>query len=402
MPEKMDKQAERKLMAAVEDVADLVAGGQSPDAAIEKVAREEDLPRGHVRLIVNAYNVGRSARQREDGFTPREKAADFELASYANVLDRLYPPAVKTAAERELESGVSAEYLAPPTWYGARKEREAASSILEKAAAVLPPAPPPFAGSPEWQLKQAFSRADHADKVVAETRLSVTRKQDALVNGLEALTGYFKSAGSLSVADVRPNVEALYGQSGAAVLDRIVLTAPSLAKAAAVPHRRTHSTFDHPTPYALVESLVKEARDLIAANATLEKTAAAAEVFKAATLRPFVSPHPGLSVLTPDGEASWADSEATGVLSKEAGTIGGIGWGALGTEALSRVGSSLTPPAYDDRASKVLSDISTPEHEQALAAIEARAQLHQLLNRTRWPSTSTGSASSPRLCPAAP
>src|ERR1700761_8849909 len=99
----MSAAAEKVLHSALGDVAGHVNDGLHPDAAIEKAARANHVPCGHVRLMVNAYNIGRTTRQREDGGSPQEKAAEFPLASTANVLERLYPTKVKTANELHLE-----------------------------------------------------------------------------------------------------------------------------------------------------------------------------------------------------------------------------------------------------------------------------------------------------------
>jgi hypothetical protein len=105
MPEKMSGDAERRLVGALEKVADLVADGSAPDEAIAKVASAAGLAPGHVQLMANAYNIGATTRRREDGSTPLDKAADFRVADASAIVAGLYPDTVKSAADVARASG---------------------------------------------------------------------------------------------------------------------------------------------------------------------------------------------------------------------------------------------------------------------------------------------------------
>ena len=83
---RLSEEAEARLLAAIEKAAGLVNDGETPNAAIVKIARAEDMPAGHVRLMVHAYNTGRTTKQREQGESACEKSADFQLAD----ADRFY------------------------------------------------------------------------------------------------------------------------------------------------------------------------------------------------------------------------------------------------------------------------------------------------------------------------
>jgi hypothetical protein len=77
---KISKDAENKLMQAIEKTAVLVNDGMGPSDAIAKAASEDRIPPGHINLMVHAYNTGRTTRQRQDGSSVFEKVADFPLA----------------------------------------------------------------------------------------------------------------------------------------------------------------------------------------------------------------------------------------------------------------------------------------------------------------------------------
>lgn len=113
---RLSKQAEQRLTEALEKVAVLVSEGEHPNDAIVKVASEGGIPAGHVNLMVTAFNTGRTETQRKIGQDIFEKSAEFDLADAEDILNRMYPKEVKSAAEVRLSSVVSEEYSSPPTW----------------------------------------------------------------------------------------------------------------------------------------------------------------------------------------------------------------------------------------------------------------------------------------------
>src|SRR5690554_6365924 len=97
---RLQPSTERRLLSAVEKTAELVNDGEHPNDAVVKAAQECGLRPGDIATVVRAYNTGRTTRQRLSGEGLWEKAADFELADTATVLERLYPDQTKTAAAR--------------------------------------------------------------------------------------------------------------------------------------------------------------------------------------------------------------------------------------------------------------------------------------------------------------
>ena len=140
----LSKEAEQKLIGAIERAAGYVNEGMAPNDAIVKSASESHIPAGHLNLMVHAYNTGRTTKQREQGEGTLEKAADFQLADADVVRDRLFPKDVKTAAQIELAHVVSTDYAVSPT--GMLQRRKAAMAKEAAAAVALPEktwTPPP-------------------------------------------------------------------------------------------------------------------------------------------------------------------------------------------------------------------------------------------------------------------
>ena len=69
----LSKEAEQKLIGAIERAATLVNEGADPNSAIIKSASEASIPAGHINLMVHAYNTGRTNKQREHGNDTLEK-----------------------------------------------------------------------------------------------------------------------------------------------------------------------------------------------------------------------------------------------------------------------------------------------------------------------------------------
>ena len=107
---KMSEAAEKKLASALSTVSDEVNRGTHPNDAIAKVASAQQIPHGHIPLMVHAYNTGRSLNQIRHGGSLLEKAADFPLAETPVVMERLYPTNVPTPAELKQASDVSDDY----------------------------------------------------------------------------------------------------------------------------------------------------------------------------------------------------------------------------------------------------------------------------------------------------
>src|SRR5947209_14252371 len=136
---RISQETETRLVGCLEKVASLVEGGLGPTRALVKVARDEDLGPGLVRLMAQAYNNGRTNAQRKAADDLFDKTASFRLADAQAAVKELYPDQVKSAADLHREQAVSDEYGRPPRW--ARPEvalTKTAVALVGQAPAAYP------------------------------------------------------------------------------------------------------------------------------------------------------------------------------------------------------------------------------------------------------------------------
>ena len=136
--------------------------------------------------------------------------------------------------------------------------------------------------------RQKAAQAEEAD------RMEAVRVQNQILDGFAKLADYFNTPGNLTLADVRENIETLFGKEGMAVYNQLRRTRPNLTKQAAT--GRFHSAMGE--PYHTVSRLVDLAgrlRQVVAGN---EKRAADRGAALEEIERPFV-PAPRGSLLDP-------------------------------------------------------------------------------------------------------
>ena len=178
-------------MSALEKVAELVNAGENPNEAVVKIARDNNLPSGYVRLVVNAFNTGATTAQRESGETTHEKAADFRLADADQILDTLYPKVVKTSAEIVRENSVSSEYALSPIGFIARRYQG-----MQKAAAATS-ALPEKTWQPAPRDEHEAAKREYTKKVAAlreaeEARRVATVTYQKAAEAMDRLAEYFQ------------------------------------------------------------------------------------------------------------------------------------------------------------------------------------------------------------------
>jgi hypothetical protein len=366
---RMTKEGEERLRTALDEVVDLVNDGDDPDDAIVKVAANRSIPPGHVNLMVAAYNTGRTTRHREGHSSLLEKAADFPIADATSILERLYPSRVKSAAAVERESGVHVGYSLSPAWYTratheAGMEKAAAVTdwrMVDKAVPLYPTVRDLEAGERVKLARQKAVQAEEAD------RMEAARVQGQIMEGFAKLAEYFTTPGSLTLADVRENVETLFGKEGVAIINQLRRTRPNLMKEAAT--GRFHSAMGE--PYHTVSRLVDLAgrlRQVVTAN---EKRAADRTTALEELERPFV-PTPRSSLLDPlplPGTKAAADAGFW------------PNFNALLARDISEpMLANLRPTEKDKLVERQLGAIATPEHEQQLRDIKTRAMLEDMLS----------------------
>lgn len=247
----LTKEAERKLISAIEKAASLVNEGMSPNDAIIKSAGDANIPSGHINLMVHAYNTGRTTKQREGGDSTLEKAAEFPLADVRVILEALYPENVKTSAELKRAETVSTEYAVPPS--GFLNRRRDAMQKAASAGVALPEktwTPPPR--DEHAAVMRAQSEKNAALRAAEETRRQAAAAYQKAANSLEELNTYFRTPGNMPFGDAVREVGLRLGPSGVSVLQKIAAVYPHFTKQA--DSGKNH--YGHDPLYKLVEDVI--------------------------------------------------------------------------------------------------------------------------------------------------
>ena len=268
----LNKEAEQKLISAIERAASLVNSGSTPNDAIIKSASGANIPAGHINLMVHAYNTGRTTKQREQGENTVEKSADFQLANADVVMEALYPAQVKTSSAIEQSSTVSTEYAVSPTGFLGR--RRAALDKTASAQIALPvntwvPAP----RDEQAAVERAYSQKVAEKRAAEEVRRVASAAYQKAAAAMEKLCEYFRVPGNMSFGDAVREVSLRLGNDGETVLHKVAAVYPHLTKQAATREMYIGDL----VPCQLVENVLNAVEDYNTAQnaANVIKTASA-------------------------------------------------------------------------------------------------------------------------------
>lgn len=359
----LGKDAEQRILSAIEKTAELVNEGQQPTAAVIKVATDAQLRRGEIEMLVHAYNTGRTTQQRNDGETVFEKAADFPLADTVAVLEAIYPTTPKTAAQIHRENVVSPEYLLPPSLFLARK---AADQTKVAAAAIklppLCPTPPAMPRDEEFGIRKAHAVAERAKRDLDELRRQKTASFDRLLARMDDLGQYFMTTGAAPFGWFRKTAELLHGSRANQICDMLAESYPHLKKQAADNHRRPARGGAFP----LLEAVFAQLGDFAEKQATYDAAAPQLEAQAADALRPFAARR-SHSILGEDVKRAsfWGSPFAQNVA------------GGYGKSLISSIADSATPD--NDAVNSVLKELTDPQHEADLRNIRLQSMLQDLM-----------------------
>jgi NADH:ubiquinone oxidoreductase subunit E len=356
----LSKEAEANLLAAIEKAAAQVNAGEMPNEAIVKIAKEQDMPAGHVRLMVHAYNTGRTTKQREAGESTSEKAADFNLADVDAILDTLYPAAVKTAAEITRGEVVSTEYAVSPNSFLARRV-----SGMQKAAAAMPEKtwiPPPR--DDHSAVMRSYSEKQAAKRVEEELRRESTMAYGKAANAMEQLHEYFRRPGNMAFQDAMRETELRYGVDAVNVLKKVAAVYPHLEKQAGTSksHFGTCAACDLAQNVLTAVESYNAAKGRLAPPKTAAVKAPAPEVVTG-------------SILYNPLEESLDLKKANALSPIPMGPVGMTQY--LGQQMSTGMNSYIKEP--DKMLNDTLKDITDPDHERKLRNIRAQSVVTDLM-----------------------
>lgn len=377
---KLDKAAEERLLGAIEKTAALVNAGVHPNDAIAKAAQEDGIPPGHLSLMVHAYNTGRTTRQRQEGSSPLEKAAEFPLADLAVVLEQVYPSQVKTAAAIERDAAVSLEYALPPSGMLSRRRQQ---ELLKQADSidwrrwahgdqeVVVTTPAAYPTEPAVRMKRAYCEAERLTRDIAEARRREAEAFDKLAHTFSEITEYFRRPGATPIPVVKEQAYLLHGGKASQLIDEIVRVTPGLAKMAQ--HKVSQVSNYLPAADGEVYALISEFLDRVdtyrnikQAHATLRQ---ANQERAEALLAPFV-----------DRPTSVLGEEPSSIKQSVAGGMASMLLGATAAQTLGLGGGGgggAAPPAPGRGGG--YNKLTDPSHEARLRNIRAQAMLQDLI-----------------------
>lgn len=227
MPQKLTKQSEERLLSALNDIAELTNDGMHPNEAITKVATELKVPHGHVQLLVNAYNTGRTTAQRKSSDDIWSKSAEFPIADSSVILENMYPTEPKQAQF----SSVSQDYSSSPNWLHRRKEAQA-KEWAKTVDIRLCDKPTDLPRDDDYFYKKAKAEARSLKLDVEEARRRARYAFDYATQQKEEIVQYFKQANHQPFQEVRQNSVLKWGDNAKILFDQIAEENPAFCKQA--------------------------------------------------------------------------------------------------------------------------------------------------------------------------
>lgn len=270
---KLNKQAEQRLTAALEKVAELVADGVNPNDAIVKIASAEGIPAGHINLMVSAFNTGRTETQRKVCDDVFEKAAEFDLADAESILKEMYPDSVKTAAEVRTERVVSPEYGLPPVWHRDLVKKATFNQTLpplqtKSGKVVTEVAPLPV--DPMSVMKKAHAGMKDRQREIENRRGEVSNLHDTLLESITKLAEYFKRPGCEPFLSVKNNMVRTFGKQASMLFNILESKNRQLAKQASSDREYFSLVNFQQEPYNLVRNCMDVAAKYLDKKASFE------------------------------------------------------------------------------------------------------------------------------------
>lgn len=358
---KMSKESEVRMIEALGEVAGLVTGGMPPSEAIAKAAAERNIPCGHIQIMANAYNTGRTELQRRSSDSVPEKAAEFALADADEILKIMYPETTKSAAVLKRESEVDPSYGRPPEFLEKRARQEFRSQAPSFAAVPVEPAPPLDYGRAS---KKALDERDRLRREVDDARLKAEILKRDLEASIDKLALDLRTSGAPNFQEVRENSILLFGKAASLLFDDLEERHSAFRKQAAPVDKISQVDHNKP-PYSQVAGILKAAKEFLEAKRDFEKMSESVARREVELLSPF-------------------DAARSGVLgaafsTKRSSFAGGLLGTLAGTTMGREIGSQIGGKDLDKLRASMTGRLGDPQHEQALNNIQTEAMLNDLM-----------------------
>lgn len=368
-PKRISKDTEAKLCRGLEKIADCVRDGSSPNEAIVKAARDDDLPIDQVQLLIQAYNNARYNQQRKTASSLVEKNAHFALAEATDIFGELYPDNVKEAAQRPPLNRIADEYSRSPEPINV--DRYSMPSMT-KTAEVLPPSSS-HQREPLVNMKKAWSLHKELDIEHDERRRLASATRDKIASAFWDLLTYFKQAGHIPLPDVHDNALALYGETVNPVFENLTKEYPRLLREK--PDCYKQAVNRSKVPYVLIEECVVKSAEYAAQQQELTEFSKQAGEASYRLLSNFLpttqKPCTGSLVKQADNkEAEWPNVLAPLSQSLEKG---------VGHAIIKPFVGETVPKDKEKLQQSSMLKLMDPEHTQKLRNIRSQAVFHDIL-----------------------
>ena len=348
---RISTEQEAHLMQTLNEAAGFMAEDMTPKDALVKAARDAALPRGHIELLVRAFNTGQALDQQAHS-DYQQKSAAYEIVDAEEVINEVFPAVVKSAAAKGKVD--YSNYTELPPWLEKSRPQPNKPLTVKSASSF-----PHVRKTPETtRVKRAQLECDKERKAVQELQIEVTALEKRASTAVAALTEYFGPYGSvpgrIPACAVLENSELLWGPFAGTIV--------KTASRQIVPSqfRHIHQVDESRSPYKEVVELLDVLPQLS------EKRAAYAALM--------------------DAHQQRVDADrtlfTTWTRTKEAQGIGrgqAIGL-MMAKDWAGELSNQFRVAPDDDEVARGAAQIGTPDHENRLRDIQARAMLQDLFS----------------------
>ena len=375
----LDEREEAQLLDAIKRAVDLVDNkGMTPSEAIEKVARDDKMTPGTIKVVCAAYNTGRQTAQREAHTNILDKLASFPLADSDAVIKAIYHG--PTEAEKRAAVAVHADYAAPPSWLRQPNREKLASAPVSLVDKPLEPLKPNLMHT----LNRAYGSVAKAKQAADEASRQASAAEDRLRKHVAELVTYFRKSASYRLP-FQTVEKAAYVYFGGVVqpLMQIAYERSRLReKRASADYTIQRVPIDlNAEPFSIIRDCVKAAEDVNRLRAFLKVSQEKLASTKEEAFRPFSQA--GLS----NGHGQGSTTSSSGgesFWSKEAskdggGLLGSPATGAMIGSMLSRSMGSGIPKTNDELVEDAWMDLESPEHQNEIRKIRVHAMLNSMM-----------------------
>jgi len=370
----LDEREEGALLDAIKRAVDLVDNkGMTPSEAIEKVARDDKMTPGTIKVVCAAYNTGRQTAQREAHTNILDKLASFPLADADAVIKSVYHG--PSEAEKKAAVAVHADYAAPPSWLrqpGREKLASAPVSLVDKPLE-------PYKPDPMTALNRAYGSVAKAKQAADEASRQASAAEDRLRTKVAELVTYFRKSPSIRLPfeTVEKAAYAYFGSPVQPLLTIAYQRSRLREKRASADHVIQKVPLNlNAEPFSIIRDCVKAAEDVNRLRGLAKVGQDKLVQTKEAAFRPFsqagLSNERGQQSTTSSSESNIWGEKAAGLLNTPAiGTM-------VGT-MLTRGMGSAAPKPKDEMIEDAWMDLEDPAHQNEIRKIKVHAMLNSMM-----------------------